>query len=322
MKRRSLLLTSAPGLLLARGSLAQRPPVVGWLSYATAAGAAANRAIFLAGMAEGGYRPGETFTLDERYADERIERVADLARSLAEQPVAAIATYGAAVKATLDAVRAVPVLYAFSGDPVDAGFAASLTRPGRNASGVSYLSAELNGKRIELLREFMPRLRTLAVVANPDHPGESRDMAVCRQTAASLDIGLVYYPVRDRSEIEAAFERMSATSVDAIMALSDIVTVQNRRWIADAAAKLRVPVVGGWSVFARSGFLFTYGPKVEEVQRQLARQVDRVLKGADPAILPIEQPVRFELVINSKAAGRYGIAIPPAIFARADEVIE
>ncbi|TAJ35684.1 MAG: hypothetical protein EPO55_24785 [Reyranella sp.] len=322
MNRRSFLAGTVPAALGVRSAHAQRLPVVGWLSYATAAAAAGSRAIFLEGMAENGYLPGRTFTLEERYADERIDRVADLARSLAEQPANAIATYGAAVKSTLDAIKTVPVLYSFSGDPVDAGFAASLTRPGRNASGVSYLSAELNGKRIELLREFMPRLQTLAVLANPDHPGEGRDMAVCRLTAASLDLGLVYYPARNRSEMESAFDRMPAANVGAIMALSDIVTVQNRVWIANAAARLRVPVIASWAIFARSGFLFSYGPKVEEVHRQLARQVERVLKGADPATLPIEQPVRFELVINAKTAGQYAIAIPPAIFARADEIIE
>jgi ABC-type uncharacterized transport system substrate-binding protein len=216
----------------------------------------------------------------------------------------------------------VPVVYVFSGDPVSAGFADSLARPRGNMTGLTFMAAEFNGKRLELLREIIPELRRVAIVANPQHPGEQLERAYSESAARQLGLTIEYFPTRTHDELSRALATMTAHPPQAISLFADGFAIQNRQNIIDFAMKHRVPVISGWPVFARSGALCTYGPRLSESYRRLAYYVDRILKGAKPADLPIEQPTKFELVINMKTAKALGLTIPQSVLVRADEVIQ
>jgi putative ABC transport system substrate-binding protein len=216
----------------------------------------------------------------------------------------------------------IPIVYGYSGDPVEARFAASLARPLHNMTGQTYMSIELNGKRIEMLRELLPNLKRLAILANPQHPGEHLEYADSRKTADQLGIAIVYKQIRDEAELDAALTDIAKDLPQALVVFPDELTVIYRSRLIEFARLHRIPMISGWSVFARSGALFTYGPKISEVYRGLARYVVRILNGAKPAELPIEMPTVFELVVNLRTARAIGVSVPPSLLARTDEVIE
>jgi putative ABC transport system substrate-binding protein len=324
VRRRDFLAGSAalPGIAIATAARAQQVMPIGWLSFFGAADAVANRAAFLEGMAGRGLTPGRDFRLIERYGDESVEQVDTAARELGALPASVIVSYGPAIRPLIDARLRVPVVFAFSGDPIDAGFAASLARPDRNATGVAYLAAELNAKRLELLNDILPAVRKVAILSNPLHPGEQKELSVARDTAARLGIALSFLSARDSAGIDAALGDPVLREVGALIALSDILTLRNRARIIQAATALGLPVISGQAAFAAAGCLFSYGPNMAEVYRRLAAYAERIGRGAAAADLPIEQPTRFELLINQGAALRLGIAVPAPVLARADEVIE
>jgi len=216
----------------------------------------------------------------------------------------------------------VPVVYVYSGDPVAAGLADSLARPRGNMTGLTFMAAELNGKRLELLQEIVPDLRRVAIVANPEHPGAQVERDYSEQAARRLGLAIRFFPTRTRDELDRAFSAMSQETPQAISLFADGFAIQNRQAIIDFAMKQRIGVISGWPVFAQSGALCTYGPRLTESYRRLAYYVDRVLKGGRPADLPIEQPTQFQLVVNMKTARTLGLPVPPALLARADDVIE
>jgi putative ABC transport system substrate-binding protein len=184
------------------------------------------------------------------------------------------------------------------------------------------MSVELNGKRLELLREIMPATRRVAILANPHHRGEHLERRDSEETAQRLGITIQYLPVHDAAELEASFEPIRAGSPDAIVVFPDPLVIQKRERIIDFAMTQAIPVLSGWSIFAHSGALCTYGPRLTESYRRAAYYVDRILKGSRPADLPIERPTKFELVVNLKTAKALGLVIPPNLLARADEVLE
>jgi putative ABC transport system substrate-binding protein len=281
------------------------------------------RNALLQGLSEFGYVEGKNLTLAARYARDDPRDVVPLARELATSGIAVLVVTGAATPDTLNEVRAIPIVYAFSGDPVAAGWASSLATPNEGATGITWLSIELSGKRIGLLKEALPSLRRLAILSNPLHPGEDMEIAECRRAAEALGLSLLYLPARDTAELDAALRRLDAEGgADAIIALPDMLMVAQRGRIIDFAAERRIPVISGWARFAHSGALLTYGPNLPHSLRRLASYVQRILAGTKPSALPIEQPTTFELVINLKAARRLGIDVPVALLARADEVIE
>ena len=189
-------------------------------------------------------------------------------------------------------------------------------------TGVTFMAVELLGKRLELLREIVPELSSVAIVGNPEHPGAQLERAFSEETARRLDLTFEYLPTRSHDELEGALTAMAARPPQAISLLADGFAVEYRRRIIDFATSRRAPVISGWPVFARSGAICTYGPRLDESYRRLAYYVDRILKGAKPADLPIEQPTRFELVVNQRAAQALGLTIPPSPLVRAYEVIE
>jgi putative ABC transport system substrate-binding protein len=273
-------------------------------------------------LAELGYVEGKNLTIEFRYGDDAIERVAELATDLERLRVDLIVAQGAAVEVISKLKLKTPVVYVFSGDPVSAGFAESLARPRGNMTGLTFMAAEFNGKRLELLREFVPDLRRVAIVANPEHPGEEIERRYSEEAGQRLGLLTDYFATRNRSELDGAFARIAETPVQAISVFADGFAIQNRQRIIEFAMSRRVPVISGWAIFAQSGALCTYGPRLAESYRRLAYYVDRVLKGAEPATLPIERPTKFELIVNAKTAKALNIAVPQSVLLRADQVIE
>jgi ABC-type uncharacterized transport system substrate-binding protein len=281
-----------------------------------------NVGAFRAALTDLGYVEGRNLVIEFRYGDDAIERVPELAAELVRLPVDLIVAQGAAAFEIRKLGLTVPVVYGMSADPVSAGFADSLARPRGNMTGLTFMAVEFNGKRLELLREIMPEVRRVAIVGNPEHPGAHLERGFSEETGRRLGLTLGYFPTRSREELAGAFAAMAADPPQAISLLADGFAVQNRQSIIDFAMSHRVPVISGWPVFAQSGALCTYGPRLTESYRRLAYYVDRILKGAKPADLPIEQPAQFELVINLKTAKFLGLSIPQSVLIRADEVIQ
>jgi len=322
--RRRLFVTLVAGAAVApRLSAAQRPVArLGWLTAQQASSLMPFLEAFRAGLADYGYQEGRNLLIDYRYADDVFERVPRLADELVRLPVDLIVAQGAAVLEISNRNLPVPIVYTMSADPVSAGLATSLSRPRGNMTGLTLMAVEFNGKRLELLQEILPRLRRVAIIGNPEHPGSHIERAFSEDTARRLGLTLLYLPTRSLDELTAALSTLATDPPQAISVLADGFAVQNRQRIIEFAAKHRVPVISGWPVFAQSGALFTFGPLITETYRRLAYYVDRVLKGAKPADLPIEQPSKFELVINLRTAKTLDLTIPPSVLARADRVIE
>ena len=203
-----------------------------------------------------------------------------------------------------------PVVFGYSGDPVEAGLVNSFSRPGGNFTGATFMSYEVNAKRVELLHEAFPHVTRVAILSNPLHPGEQRELKESEHGAQRLGMGLSYTQMRSDAEIEPAFERIRAADAEAMIVLPDGLVMQHRKRIIGFAALQRIPVISGWSEFAKSGGTMTYGPNLKTVFQRLAIYVDKIFKGANPGELAIEQPTKFELVINLKAAKAIGLGVP------------
>jgi putative tryptophan/tyrosine transport system substrate-binding protein len=223
-----------------------------------------------------------------------------------------------------------PVVFGFSGDPVDGKLVESWARPGTNFTGMSYLAIELVGKRIELLKEWLPQTRRIAILARPQHPGAHLEQQATEAVVKKLGIDFSYFPyqsqsflpARDLSELGTAFRSILQDHCDALVVFPDSAMYEVSDRIAQFALEAKLPSVSGWSPFAQKGLLVTYGPNVRELYRNLARYADRILRGTKPADLPVEVPTKFYLAINQKTAKTLGLTVPPTLLARADEVIE
>ena len=299
-----------------------RPARIGWVTAQEASSLEPYVTAFRDGLVDLGYVEGRNLVLVLRYGDDDLERVPQSAAELVRIPVDLIVSQGAADVLINKLTLPVPVVYAFSGDPVTAGFGDSLARPHSNMTGLTLMAPQLTAKRLELLREIMPELRRVAIIFYPEHPGEHIEHAYCEETAGKLRISITYFPTSKLDHLTAAFAAMAADPPQAISLFADGFAVQNRALIFDFAMSHRIPVISGWPIFAQSGAVCTYGPNLVASYRRLAYYVDRILKGAKPADLPVEQPTKFELVINLKTAKALGITMPQSLLVRADEVIE
>src|SRR5262245_50801414 len=275
-----------------------------------------------AALADLGYVEGRNLAIEFRYGDDVIERTRGLAQELVRLPVDLIVAQGAAAFEVRSLDLPIPVVFSMSADPVVAGFTDSLARPRGNMTGVTLMAVEFNGKRLELLQEIVPKLRAVTIIGNPEHPGAHLERGFSEESAQRLGLTIDFRPTRTREELTSVLTALSAQPPQAISLLADGFAIQNRQSIFDFAMRQRVPVISGWPIFARSGALCTYGPLQTESYRRLAYYIDRILKGAKPADLPIERPTKFEFVINLKVARALGLAIPPSLLVRADEVIE
>jgi len=295
---------------------------VGFISPADAAEAAGFLTAVRADLARRGHAEPESLALDPRFAEGDLalipKFVADLERGQAE----VIVTHAVATTIVVKSRRAVPVVYHFSADPVSAGIAADLAHPLFNATGVTLMLTELSGKRLELLQQFIPGLKRVGVLANALHPGQEVERAVVEDKARQLGLRTSLHTTRSEAELDSALAALDAAPPEALLVLSDSFVVTHRRKILDFALARRLPVISGWAVMAESGALGSYGPRLADAYARVGYFVDRILKGAAPSALPIEQPTILELVINLRTARQLGVSIPQAVLARADRVIE
>jgi putative ABC transport system substrate-binding protein len=297
-------------------------PRVGFISGYDQATAADFVSALRDGLAAYRYVEPHSLKLDLLFANFAPERIPALIDELEGERVDVIVTHAAATKIVVEGRRTIPAVYEFSADPVTLGIAKDLAHPLDNATGVSLMAPQLNGKRLELLHEMVAEARRIAVLANPLHPGQLLERADSEAKARQLGIEISFFPIPNRAELDRALAAIGVDPPQAMVLFSDAFVVDNREHIINFAMSRKMPVVSGWSVMAKAGALCTYGPRLIESYRRVAYFVDRILKGAKPAELPIEQPTVFELVINLNSAKTLGITIPASVLARADEVIE
>jgi putative ABC transport system substrate-binding protein len=307
--------------LTARAQQPTRVPRIGWISIGTPQGSEFLEAV-RQGLRQLGYVEGRSIIIEPRWAADIGDRVPELVRELLALNVQIIVAQGAIVPVVRRAIDSTPVVFGYSGDPVEAGLVNSFSRPGGNFTGATYMSYEVNAKRVELLREAFPHVTRAAILSNPLHPGEKRELKESEQGAERLGISVSYAQMQSAAEIEPAFERIRGAGAEAMIVLPDGLVMVHRKQIIAFAAQQRIPVISGWSEFAKSGGTMTYGPNLNASFQRLAVYVDKILKGANPSELAVEQPTKFELVINLKAAKAIGLTVPPILLGRADEVIE
>jgi putative ABC transport system substrate-binding protein len=271
------------------------------------------------GLRERGWEEGRNCVVDVRWGD-RASASALTAELLRLRPDVLVAQ-GAMVLAAREVESTVPIVFGFSGDPVEAGLVASFARPGGRLTGVAMQSLELVGKRLELLSELMPQLRLVAILANPAHPGERLELEASRAAARRLGLEVLYHPVTSARELDAALAAVVQERAQALVAFPDALIMSQAAAIAAFARRHRVPAVSGWSEFADEGNLLTYGPNLRQTWHQAAGFVDRLLRGARPAVLPVEQPAHYELVVNLQAAAALSLKLPPTLTMRAERLI-
>ena len=296
---------------------------VAWVSLDQAASNSPLFAAFRAGMADLGYVDGKNLKIDAWWGEGSIERLEMLTSEiLLSRPDVIVAQGGVALGALLHSGVTKPVVFGMSADPVDAKIASSYARPGGNVTGITLFAAELVGKRLELIKEVVPGARRIAIIANPNHPGEQRELQSAREAAAKLGLTLRHFPVQTVSELDAALAEIAKSRMEAALVFSDGFALGAADRIAEFSLRNRIAVFAGWAPFAQRGNLLAYGPEFADVYRRLATYVDRIRKGARPGELPVEQPTKFELVINLKTAKALDIKIPQSLLLRADEVIQ
>jgi putative ABC transport system substrate-binding protein len=278
---------------------------------------------FREGLSELGYVEGKTIVVEYRYANGKIERLPHLATELAGLKVDVIVTGGpTATRPAKEATATIPIVMAQDTDPVGNGFVASLARPGGNITGLSNYHPDLSGKQLELLKEVVPRLARVAVLGNSREPGNAQALEETKLAGAALKLKLQFLDVRDLRDIETAFHAATKERAGALLVLSSPIATSQRTQVAQLAIKNRVPTMYQVSESVEAGGLMTYGVSTADLWRRSATYVDKILKGRKPADLPVEQPMKFELVINLRTAKQIGLTIPPNVLARADKVIK
>ena len=276
---------------------------------------------FRQGLTDLGYIEGVNIAVEYRSSEDRA-RLPALAEELVGLKPDAIVTQGPAAFSISSATKTIPIVFGFSGDPVEAGFVASLARPGRNMTGMTFLALELAGKRLELLKEAAPKISRVAILANRSHPGEQNELKETQTAAQALKASVQYLSVTTVADFDKAFDAMRRERPSAMLTFPDAFTLSHGEEIAGFALKARLPSMFGWKEYVEGGGLISYGPNLNDCYRRLTQYVDKILKGAKPADLPVEQPTKFELVINLKTAKQIGLTIPPNVLARADRVIK
>jgi putative ABC transport system substrate-binding protein len=291
-------------------------------SWGSPAGEGQRLVTFVQRLGELGWVEGRTVAIEYRWAEGRTERFADIAREFVRLNVDVIVTYSTpAVIAIKQVTSVIPVVFAGVGDPVATGLVKSLSRPGGNVTGVSLQSTEIAGKRLELLREFVPGLRRLAILGNVGSPNAALEMKEVQTAAGTLSIDFVPLEIRSEKDIALAFETLKSGAEALYLVLDPVINVHRTR-ITILALGARLPMLVPFRAFVEAGGLLSYGPSQPHLFRRVAEYVDKILRGAKPADLPVEQPTKFDLVINLTTAKALGLEVPPTLIARADEVIE
>jgi ABC-type uncharacterized transport system substrate-binding protein len=325
MKRRDFITllggAAAAWPLTGRAQQPAKLPTIGFLGTTAASGWHAWSAAFVQRLSELGWIEGRTVAIEYRWAEGRSERHAEIAAEFVRLKVDVIVTAGNAVLAAKRATSAIPIVFAIGADPVGAGLVASLSRPGGNVTGLSVQRTDTAGKRLEILREVLPGLRRLAILANVGFPDSVREMGEVEATARTLGFAVAKLEIRRAEDIVPAFEALKDDG-DALYVCSDALVNTNRIRINTLALAARLPTMHGVREFVEAGGLMSYGPSYPDLFRRAADFVDKILRGSKPGDIPVEQPTKFELVINLKTARTLGLEVPPTLLARADEVIE
>ena len=324
MRRRDFITvvggTAATWPLAPRAQRPARVPRLGVLLFSTPQADPQMQRI-QSGLRELGHVEGRNLLISYHYAEAKPERLPELAAALvAEKPDLVLALGGDVAPSAVKATSTIPIVFLSSADPVQLGLVASLARPGGNATGVTLLLDDTASKRLELLREAAPRIKHIAFLWNPDHlDNELREV---QRAAQGLDLRLRLVETRGSGDLLSALSAVSEAGCDAVYVVSSRHTLLSMPRIVDFSISNRLPLAGGWGAWARAGAVLAYGPNVNDITQRVIVYLDRIIKGAKPSDLPVEQPARFELVINAKAARAIGIEVPATLLARADEVIE
>ena len=324
MKRRDFVTllggTAAAWPLAAFAQQPAKPPTIGFLG-ADASAFAPWAAAFVAGLRDLGWIEGRTIVIEYRWSESRPERYAEIAAEFVRLKVDVIVTVGTAVPLVKQATSTIPIVFAVAIDPVGAGLVASLAKPGGNVTGLSIQANELAGKRLELLREVMPQLRRLAILFNADNTQPVLEMGETQAEARRLGLEVAIRAIRRAEDIAPAFKDLRAQA-DAVYVTVDQLIVANRTRIIAAALNERLPTIFSTRDFVKAGGLMSYGPNYSNLFRHSADYVDKILRGTKPGDIPVEQPTKFELVINLTTAKALGLTMPGPLLLRADEVIE
>ena len=305
---------------------AQQPgkiPRIGYLGMTSLSKNAARTEAFRQGLRELGYVEGKNIFIELRYAERKIDRLPGLAAELVRLKVDIIVSGGpAATRPLKQATKTIPIVMAFDTDPVGNGFVASLARPGGNITGLSMLAPELSGKQLELMKEILPNLSRLAVLGDSNAPGSAQSVKELERAAKAFRVKLQHLAVVSPKDIEIAFRAANKGRAGAILLLPSPGTGSQRKQVVGLAVKYRLPAIYPFQKYVRAGGLMVYAPSRTDLYRRAATYVDKILKGANPADLPVEQPTKFDLIINLKAAKQIGLKIPDQVLFRADKVIK
>jgi putative ABC transport system substrate-binding protein len=327
LNRRDLLILGGSTAIAWPRALRAQPkamPVIGYLNGTSPGPAASFDAAFRQGLSETGYVEGQNVAIEYRWAEGHYDRLPGLAADLVGRKVDAIATTGGdpAALAAKNATSTIPIVSTMGDDPVATGLVASLARPGGNLTGFSFLITELNPKRIELLSELVPQARMIGLLVNPNNSQAERIIGFVQEAARAKGLQLYIAKAGTESEIDAAFATFVQLHIGAAVVGNDPFLNSRRDQLVALASRQAVPAIYSIREFAASGGLISYGASITSAYRQLGIYAGKILKGAKPADLPVQQPTKFELVINLKTAKALGLAVPQALLARADEVIE
>ena len=314
--------TAAVWPLSARGQQPGKAPVIGFLGASTASAGNQWATAFVQRLRELGWSEPQTVAIEYRWTDGRNERVAEIASEFVRLRVGVIVTYGNTTAAALKrTVTKTPIVFAAAGDPVGTGLVASLAQPGGNITGLSIQQTDLAGKRLEILRDLLPNLHTLAILANAGSPNAVLEMGEADAAARRLGLAVVRSEVRKTEDFAPAFDALKGRA-EALYVCSDPLITTNRLGINTLALGARLPTMHGFREFVEAGGLMSYGPNFPDLFRRAAEYVDKILHGTKPADLPVEQPTKFDLVINLTTAKALGLTIPEPFLLRANAVIE
>jgi putative ABC transport system substrate-binding protein len=326
MKRRELLLLLGGAVIAPRALRAQQNamPIIGYLDSTSPGFRVPFLAAFRQGLSETGFVEGQNVAIEYRWAEDRYDRLPALAADLVGRKVDVVVAVSGPSEALAvkSATSTIPIVFAMGGDPVELGLVASLARPGRNLTGVSFLNVELMSKRLELLSELVPQARVIALLVNPNNPLTEPMIRDVQEAARAKGVQLPILKASSESEIEAAFATLVQLHAGALVVGADPFFTSRRDQLVALASRDAVPAIYGWRELAAAGGLISCGTSLISVYRQVGIYAGQILKGAKPADLPVQQPTTFELVVNLKTAAALGLTVPPAILARVDEVIE
>jgi putative ABC transport system substrate-binding protein len=325
MRRREAIFILAGGIIIRRalGAEQKGPPVIGFIGSSSSVPFSPYLAAFRRGLREAGYVESENVRIEYRWADRHLERLPELAAELVAHKVDVISVAGTVgILAAKGATATIPIIFLGGGDLVADGLVTSLARPGGNLTGISIMATELTPKRFDLLSELVPYAKVVGLLVNPNSPAAKRTVRNVQEIADAKDVQLRVVQAAAGSDFEAVFASLSELNVQALEVAADPFFNDRREQLVSLASRFALPAIYEWREFVELGGLMSYGPSQTDLYRQVGAYVGRVLRGEKPADLPVQEPAKFELVINLNTAKALGLTVPQSILARADEVIE